>query len=212
MRATSAISPSQARGRRSFAGGHFHRNSQQSGSGSAQTRRLREANRKLLITSKLFTSSCPAERYGKTAPVSQMVSVTSTQEWGVGGIRYRPALRNNHVKSLIPAPPFERSQFGGALGGPIRRDKTFAFANFEGPHAAPAADRRGSRARRECTQWHVALQTRNALAKSMPGIRHGECGCCARRSSAAGSLAHAEPERAYSICRAGAFASNYAQL
>ena len=30
------------------------------------------------------------------------------------------------------APPFQRNQFGAALGGPIRRDKTFAFANFEG--------------------------------------------------------------------------------
>ncbi len=30
------------------------------------------------------------------------------------------------------APPFQRNQFGGALGGPIRHDSTFAFANFEG--------------------------------------------------------------------------------
>ena len=28
--------------------------------------------------------------------------------------------------------PFQRTQFGGALGGPIKRDKTFIFGNYEG--------------------------------------------------------------------------------
>jgi carboxypeptidase family protein len=30
------------------------------------------------------------------------------------------------------APPFQRNQFGAALGGPIARDNTFVFANYEG--------------------------------------------------------------------------------
>ena len=30
------------------------------------------------------------------------------------------------------APPFQRNPFGGSMGGPVRKDKTFVFGNYEG--------------------------------------------------------------------------------
>src|SRR5919109_4824433 len=38
--------------------------------------------------------------------------------------------RNYFDQGSIPS--FQRNQFGGAAGGPIRKDRTFVFANYEG--------------------------------------------------------------------------------
>ena len=42
------------------------------------------------------------------------------------------------IASTAPNPPFKRNQFGGNLGGPIRRDRTFFFATYEADRQAQA--------------------------------------------------------------------------
>jgi hypothetical protein len=73
--------------------------------------------------------------YGKR-PGAQVTIVTQsgTNQWHGSIYEF---LRNNIFDSANyfdqgSAPPFRRNQFGGAAGGPIKRDKTFVFANYEG--------------------------------------------------------------------------------
>lgn len=73
--------------------------------------------------------------YGKR-PGAQVIVVTQsgTANWHGAAFEF---LRNNALDArnffdFGPAPPFERNQFGGSVGGPIRKEKTFLFANYEG--------------------------------------------------------------------------------
>ena len=73
--------------------------------------------------------------YGKH-PGAQVliVSQSGTNNWHGSAYEF---LRNNDLDSrnffdIHGAPPFQRNQFGAALGGPIQKDKTFFFLNYEG--------------------------------------------------------------------------------
>jgi len=73
--------------------------------------------------------------YGKR-PGGQIVIVTQSgsNRWHGSAFEF---LRNNALDAANyfdqgSAPPFQRNQFGGALGGPMQKDKTFLFLNYEG--------------------------------------------------------------------------------
>src|SRR5438876_9413520 len=73
--------------------------------------------------------------YGKRSGGQITVVTTSgTNQWHGSAFEY---LRNNKFDSRPffasseGAPPFKRNQFGGSLGGPLRRDKMFIFGTYE---------------------------------------------------------------------------------
>jgi Carboxypeptidase regulatory-like domain len=74
--------------------------------------------------------------YGKR-PGAQVLIVTQSGTNEVHGSVYE-FLRNNvfdarnYFDRQSSAPGFQRNQFGGALGGPLQKDKTFLFGNYEG--------------------------------------------------------------------------------
>ena len=73
--------------------------------------------------------------YGKR-PGAQVMIATRSGTNQLHGSVYE-FLRNNALDAPNyfdqgSAPPFQRNQFGAALGGPLRRNKAFLFGNYEG--------------------------------------------------------------------------------
>ena len=73
--------------------------------------------------------------FGKR-PGGQVILVTQsgTNQWHGAAFEF---LRNNNLDAPNffdqgSAPPFQRNQFGVSLGGPVQKDKTFIFGNYEG--------------------------------------------------------------------------------
>jgi hypothetical protein len=82
----------------------------------------------------VLTDAYPAQ-YGKRAG-AQVVVVTQSGTNALHGSMFE-FLRNSDLDARnffdqASAPPFRRNQFGGALGGPIKKNKLFAFGNYEG--------------------------------------------------------------------------------
>ena len=84
----------------------------------------------------VLTSNYSAE-YGKTSGgVVNAITRSGTNQ--IHGSAYE-FLRNNHLDArnffddpAAATPPFKRNQFGGAIGGPILKSRTFFFADYEG--------------------------------------------------------------------------------
>ena len=82
----------------------------------------------------MLTDTYGAE-YGKRAG-AQVSAVTQSGTNQLHGSLYE-FLRNSDLDARnffdqASAPPFRRNQFGGALGGPVKKDKWFLFGNYEG--------------------------------------------------------------------------------
>src|SRR5206468_10451333 len=83
----------------------------------------------------VLTDTYSAE-YGKRAGGQiSIVTTSGTNRLHGSAFEY---LRNNvfdarnFFDQTIGAPPFRRNQFGGALGGPLKKDKMFLFGTYDG--------------------------------------------------------------------------------
>jgi outer membrane receptor protein involved in Fe transport len=84
----------------------------------------------------VLTSNYSAE-YGKTSGgVVNAITRSGTNQFHGSGYEF---IRNNHLDArnyfddpTQSTPPFKRNQFGGAIGGPIFKNRTFFFADYEG--------------------------------------------------------------------------------
>ena len=82
-----------------------------------------------------IVSNTYGAEYGKR-PGGQVSIVTASGSNALHGTLYE-FLRNSDLDARNffdqgSIPQFQRNEFGGALGGPIKKDKTFLFANYEG--------------------------------------------------------------------------------
>ena len=93
-----------------------------------------------ILEFKINTSVSPAE-YGRSSG-GVISAVTRSGTNGLHGSAFE-FIRNNDLDSLGyfdevshggtgSIAPYRRNQFGGALGGPIKKDKTFFFGTYEG--------------------------------------------------------------------------------
>jgi hypothetical protein len=84
---------------------------------------------------RVITNSFDAEYGRNSGAVVNVVTKSGTND--VHGSVYE-FLRNDKLNAHgftfqpTPKPPFKQNQFGGTLGGPLKKDKTFLFGSYEG--------------------------------------------------------------------------------
>src|SRR4030095_16444837 len=76
-------------------------------------------------------------------------------------LRHEALNARNYFQSSGPTPEYRRNQFGGTVGGPIRRDRTFFFADYQG--------QRQSIARTVVSTVPTALQRQGVFTAGIAG-------------------------------------------
>jgi hypothetical protein len=89
---------------------------------------------------KVISDAAPAE-YGQAGTQVTIVTRSGTNRFHGSAFEYH---RGNTWQAANPfqpgaAQPFDRNQFGGSIGGPVRRDHTFFFFNYEGNRQSETA-------------------------------------------------------------------------
>src|SRR4029077_19342465 len=81
-------------------------------------------------------TSYGAEFGGKSGGVINVITKSGANQWHGSAFEF---LRNDlfNAKNFFTSPtastpPYKQNEFGGSFGGPIQRDKTFFFVNYEG--------------------------------------------------------------------------------
>ncbi len=81
-------------------------------------------------------SNYEAEYGRNSGAIVNIVTKSGTNQWHGSGLEYwrsgQLGARNFFNIVSQPENPFHNNQFGGALGGPIVKDKTFFYADYEG--------------------------------------------------------------------------------
>jgi Carboxypeptidase regulatory-like domain len=91
---------------------------------------------------KVIISQAPAEYGGRSGGVVTLVTKSGTnnihgegfeffRDHYINRVDYYTQLQHNSDPSLYPIEPFNRNQFGGAIGGPILKDRLHYFASYE---------------------------------------------------------------------------------
>jgi hypothetical protein len=82
----------------------------------------------------VLTSTYPAEYGRSSGGVINAITRTGTNQFhgSVYEFARNDALDTKNYFDVNGKPSFSRNQFGGSAGGPIRRDRTFIFGDFEG--------------------------------------------------------------------------------
>ncbi len=80
--------------------------------------------------------------------------------------------KNDFVQPGSAKPPFKQNQFGGSIGGPIQRDKTFFFADYEGERVRKSQTHQfvvPTAARAASATDPVAIALLAKVAEGLPG-------------------------------------------